>query len=203
MPVKRHAGVYWGFLWPFKRNTDVYTELVVGRDGMNWQRTPQRTRLLEFGEPGAWDSGMIFAGPSWVEVDDEWWLYYAGWDGPHGGSERTPGIGLATIRKEGFYSLRGPARGGVVATRSLLWPGGPLLVNADASSGELKARITDELRRPIEGFEYEACEPFLGDAVRHELRWNGRSLHDLAGRTIRIDFHLHDADLFAFAAGSP
>ena len=111
MPVKYHAGLYWGFLWPFKCNTDIYTELAVSRDGIHWLRMPDRPRLLEFGRQGTWDSGMIFAGPSWIEVGDEWWIYYSGWDGPHESSERTPGIGLATIRKEGFYSLRGPGRG--------------------------------------------------------------------------------------------
>src|SRR5437868_6729678 len=40
MSVKEYAGIHWGFLWPFKLNTDIVTELAWSRDGWNWQRLP-------------------------------------------------------------------------------------------------------------------------------------------------------------------
>lgn len=208
MPVRYYAGVYWGFLWPFKRNTEIYTELAVSRDGLHWQRMPGRPWLLEFGEKDEreWDSWMIFAGPSsWLEVDGEWWIYYSGYDGPHGKpEERTSGIGLATVRKEGFYSLRGPSSGAVVATRSMRWPGGQLVVNADTTSvgagGELKVRVLDEQRNEIEGFGYADCIPFHGDSTSHVVAWRGGTADQLRGRTVRFDFLLRDADLFTFRA---
>jgi hypothetical protein len=139
---------------------------------------------------------------NWVEVGDEWWIYYSGWDGPHGTPDRTGGIGLAKIRKEGFASLRGPQGGGVVVTRRLIWPGGPLLVNADAREGELKVRVSDMKRRPIEGFDYGQSDVFTGDAIRAEIRWQGRSLDELKGRELRLEFQLRDADLYTFLAGA-
>ena len=54
-----------------------------------------------------------------------------------------------------------------------------------------------------QGFGYEDCEVFEGDSIRHEIRWNGRSLNELARQTLRIDFYLQDADLFTFVAGVP
>ena len=137
-----------------------------------------------------------------MDVGDEWWIYYAGFDGPHDAPEKRKGaIGLATIRKEGFVSQHGPKAGGVVCTRALRWPGGELVVNADAHSGELRVRVSDELRRPIAGYNYDDSPAFTGDRVAHEWKWNGQSLDALKGRVIRLEFLLKDADLYTFRAG--
>src|SRR5690606_19132267 len=133
------------------------------RDGIHFQRFGGRPKLIEFGPDGSWDDTMIFASPSWVEVGDQWWVYYSGWDGPHGTAERDGGIGLACFRKEGFASLRGPVGGGVVCTRLLQWDGGPLYMNADARKGKATVRISDEHRKPLEGFDHADCDVFKGD----------------------------------------
>jgi hypothetical protein len=201
MPSQYRDGVYWGFLEPFRMNDFIYTELATSRDGFHFQRLPGRPKLIEYGQTGSWDDEMIFASPAWVEVGDEWWIYYSGWDGPHGTAERTGGIGLAKIRKEGFVSMLGPAGGGVVCTRLLRWPGGPLLLNADAREGELRVRVSDAARKPLAGFNYDDCEAYRGDSVAHEVRWKGRSLDDFKGREIRLEIYLQDAHLYTFRAG--
>ncbi|MHC4879512.1 MAG: hypothetical protein ACYTGL_23915 [Planctomycetota bacterium] len=203
MPTVRRHGVWFGFLNPFRMNDFIQTELVVSRDGVNFKRFPGRQPIIPYGEDGSWDDTMIFASPAWVEVGDEWWIYYSGWDGPHGTTDRTGGIGLAKIRKEGFVSLRGPRDGGVVCTRVLRWPGGDLQVNANATQGELKVRVSSPLRRPLPGFDYGDCQSFSGDSVRHTVRWEGGSLNGLAGKMIRLEFYLDDADLFSFVAAPP
>jgi len=200
MPTRHWAGIYWGFLQPFRMNDFLHSELAVSRDGFHFQRFAGRPKLVEHGEEGAWDDEMILASPSWIEVGDEWWIYYNGWDGPHGTSDRTGAIGLAKVRKEGFVSMRGPQAGGVVCTRTILWPGGELVVNADASQGTLRVRVSDENRRPIKGLDYEDCEDFRDDSVAHEVTWKNRSMHELAGATVRLEFFLQDADLYTFRA---
>jgi len=200
MPTRYWAGIYWGFLQPFRMNDFVYSELVVSRDGFHFQRLPGRPKLIEYGPDGSWDDEMIFACPSWIEVGDQWWIYYNGWDGPHGTPERNGAIGLAKIRKEGFVSMRGPQAGGVVCTRAIRWPGGALVVNADASDGILRVRISDEQRKPIPGFDYEGCETLQDDCVAHEVIWKDHSMYDLKGKTLRLEFFLQDADLYTFRA---
>ena len=200
MPARYHAGIYWGALWCFKLNTDIWTELAWSHDGVNFERMPGRPRLIDLGKEGTWDDGMIFGGPDWVEMGDEWWMYYSGWDGPHGTRERTPGIGLATLRKEGFISMRGPRDGGVICTRLLRWLGGKLVVNADAHAGELKVRILDERRKPLAGFDYGDCATFNGDRVAHEVTWKEKTIGSLKGQVIRLEFLLKDADLYTFRA---
>ncbi len=200
MPVRFSSGIYWGFLWPFKTNTDIHTELAFSRDGIHYERLPGRPRLIERGPEGAWDDGMVFGGDQWVEVGDEWWLYYAGWDGPHQSRTRKPGIGLVKLRKEGFISVRGPASGGVVVTRQLRWPGGKLLVNADARQGELKVRVTDAKRKVLPGFDYDDCQALKGNNVAHEITWKDKGIASLGGQVIRLEFFLKEADLYTFRA---
>ncbi len=230
MPTRHFAGVYWSFLEPFRMNDFIYTELVTSRDGFHFDRfrgpadyaeppalrpgvntldkagkqLPQLgarpPKLFEWGAEGEWDDTMIFGSPGWVEVGDEWRLYYTGWDGEHGTTDRTGAIGMATIRKEGLYSLRGPAGGGVVATRRLIWPGGDLTINADASDGEITVRISDAKRKPLPGFDHADNAKFTGDETAHIVKWGGQSLEALKGREIRIEFFLRDADLYTFRA---
>lgn len=210
MPVHYHAGIFWGFLWTFKMNTEIVPELAFSRDGVNFHRLPgnpetlKRPRLIDLGEEGAWDDGMVLTGTGWVEVGDEWRIYYSGWDGPHGGPEkRIPGIGFARCPRERLISLRGPRGGGVIITRQIKWPGGKLFVNAAAADGELKVRVSDANRKVLPGFDYADCVPLTADSLSHEVQWQQPTIQSLAGQTIRLEFYLRDADLFTFRAGEP
>lgn len=202
MPTRHRYGIYWGFLEPFRMNDFVQTELAVSRDGFHFERFSERKPIIPYGEDGSWDDEMIFASPQWLEVGNEWWIYYSGWDGPHGTADRNGAIGLAKIRKEGFVSMRGPQGGGVVCTRSIVWPGGDLVINAAATEGILRVRVSDARRRPVDGFNYDDCDEFTGDSVAQQIRWKERSLDDLTGQSIRLEFYLQDADLFTFRADS-
>lgn len=204
MPVHYHAGIYWGFLWVFRMNDPIHTELVTSRDGVHWRRSPKRIPLIELGPEGAWDDGMTFGGPHWVEVGDEWWFYYAGHDGGHDSPERRAAIGLATCQQERLIGLQGPQGGGVVVTRLIRWPGGDLLINAAASSDEnkkLSVRVSDEIRNPLDGFDHSQCITSPHGAVQTRITWqNGRSMQELAGRVVRLEIFLQNYDLFTIRA---
>lgn len=201
MPVQYHAGIYWGFLWPYRHQEDIYTELAFSRDGKNFQRLPDRPRLVDLGPETSWDCGMVLASPNWVEVGDEWWIYYEGTNGAHKTIAPVPGIGLARLRKEGFVSLRSPAGGGFIVTKLLRWPGGSLQVNADARGSELTVRITDYNRKPLANFDMEPSLPITGDQVRHEVKWRQGDIRSLKNKAIRLEFEMKsDVDLFTFQA---
>lgn len=203
MPVHHYAGIYWGFLWVFRMNDPIHTELVTSRDGIHWQRSPQRVSLIPLGEEGTWDDGMTFGGPHWAEVGDEWWFYYAGHDGGHDTEGRKAAVGLATCNKERLVGLHGPANGGgVIVTRLIKWPGGDLFVNsAGGEDSRLSVRVSDAIREPLPGFDHGDCVPFPGNAIRHKVTWNGgRSMNDFTGEVIRLELYLQDADLFTIVA---
>lgn len=203
MPARYHAGIYWGALWCFRFNDHIFTELAFSRDGFQFDRLPDRPKMIALGEEGTWDDSMTFGTMDWVEMGDEWWFYYAGWDGDHGGKDRKVGMGLAKLRKEGLISMQGLRGGGVIVTRLLKWPGGKLIVNADAAKGELKVRVSDATRKIIPGFDYDDCTTFTGNSTAHEVTWRDQSLDVLAGKELRFEFFLRDADLFTFRADAP
>jgi hypothetical protein len=206
MPTVRYAGIYWGYLGRLRQDlTAMDTQLATSRDGRDFQRLPDRPKLLEVGPEGAWDHGMVLVYPGWVEVGDEWWIYYRGDDRDHRDSPRNSAVGLLKLRKEGFVSMRGPSGGGVVVTRQIRWPGGGLLVNADAHAGELKVRISGERRQPLPGFDYADCATFTGDSIAHKIAWKDQSLDALKGEVIRLEFMIKNADLYSFRAsgGTP
>lgn len=97
-----------------------------------------------------------------------------------------------------IMSLSGPSGGGSVITRVLRWLGGKLVINADADGGELKVRVSDPQRKVIEGFDYDDCVPVTTDDVAHEIRWKAANLDSLAGRDIRLEIYLRNAELFTF-----
>lgn len=200
MPTRYYAGIYWGFLWPYQHQGDIYTELAFSRDGETFRRLPGRPRLLDLGPVDSWDDGMVLAS-GWLEVGDEWWIYYSATNGPHQLRDLTPGIGLARVRKEGFVSLRSPAGGGYVVSRLIRWPGGKLYINADVGQSEMTVRITDYHRQPLEHFVSNPSLPLVGDSVRHQVKWTDGDINSLKGRAIRIELFMKGVvDLYTLRA---
>lgn len=202
MKVKTHGGVHFGFLIPYVPKEQLWTELVLSRDGRSFERTHRP--FLATGEPGAWDSGQAWVTPDWVEVGDEWWITYHGANSAPNVAipkDTTWGIGLAKIRKEGFVSMSTPKGGGVIITRLLKWPGGDLVVNCDVPRGEMRVRVSNRDRRAFDGFNYADCVPFTGSSVAHRVEWSGKRLDELKGQQLRLEFYFaNDADLYSFRA---
>jgi hypothetical protein len=200
MPTFRYGGLYWGFLHHlYERPQRMDVELAFSRDGLHWQRAPGGERLLPTGVAGRWDAGMILSSDRVVEVGDEWRLYYSGCDAYHDAPKLRSCVGLASLRKEGFVSVRAGEADSYLLTRPLQWPGGRLAINA-AARGFVQVRVTDHRRRTIPGFGHDDGAVFRGDAIRHPVRWREADLASLAGETIRLEFKFGQADLFAFVA---
>ncbi|NQT16731.1 MAG: hypothetical protein HQ582_28500 [Planctomycetes bacterium] len=92
--------------------------------------------------------------------------------------------------------------GGVICTRRILWPGGRLVVNADAREGEVRVRVSDEKRKVLPGFDYGDCTPLGGDGVAQEVSWQNATIESLAGKTVRLEIFLKNADVYTFRATS-
>ena len=111
----------------------------------------------------------------------------------------TGGIGLATIRRDGFISLRAGARSASVTTKVLRFNGNRLTVNAlTQGGGHVVVELQDAVGNPIPGFAMADCEGLAGEEVDRVVRWKrGSAVSGLAGRPIRMRFVLRDADLFS------
>lgn len=186
-------------------------QLVCSRDLLHWERLGDREPFLPLGEVGAWDQSMLMPFTSnGIVRDGKHWLYYGGsfhshrprsvWDMPGDYPEERQALGLATLRRDGFVSLRAGPEGGSLIMRPLGFPGGRLTLNfATGESGSVAVELRDEAGQPLPGYALEQCDPIYGDALDFVVSWSGEAdLSGLADRPVRLYFELRDAALYAF-----
>jgi hypothetical protein len=200
-------------------------QLAVSRNGRHWERPSQgawiplsplpdgferkpqpnckKTGVDPRDSRVPWDYGPLSAsslGP--VRVGDELWIYYSGRSSDHHSFPQTGAIGLGTLRLDGFYSLDAGVDGGTMLTRPVQLINNTLRLNADAIGGEVRVEILDESGCVIEPFTSENCRPIVGDNVRHVVSWIGAGdLTSIQGRTVRLQFVMKNAKLYAFWTG--
>jgi len=204
--------MYLGFLWVFRADDHeegyfdgpIFCELVASRDGVHWSRQEgDRTPVLDIGPKNAWDDGMVFSATQPLVVGEMLWLYYGGVDGTHLPKKDEPwhsGIGLATLRKDGFASLDARDRTGTVTTKRLANAKGPLRLNYAAKNGAVRVEVLDDVGRVIPGYGRDECDPLTGDSVDAAVRWKTRKELP-SGGLIRLRFLLDNASLYSFMAG--
>lgn len=203
--------MYLGFLWVFRATDEeegyfdgpIYCELVTSRDGVHWLREEgDRPAILDVGPKNAWDDGMVFSATQPLVVNNEVWLYYGGTDGEHAAKEPWhSGIGLATLRKDGFASLDAGSDAGTITTKPLSGARGALHVNcAAAAGGSVRVEVLDAKGNVVPGYGRDDCKAVSGDAIDATVTWAGRKELPAAS-PLRLRFVLQNASLYSFMAG--
>ncbi len=201
-----YESMYIGFLWIF-RITDggndgpIFVELVSSHDGVHWTRQEiPRTPILPLGPDGAWDDGMLFTTNHPLVEGGTIKLYYGGFDVTHGGKGGNAGIGLATLRKDGFASLDAGDRVGTITTKPLNGAQGPLRVNCSSREGGwLKVEVLSEDGKAVSGYGRDDCIPLTADATNVQVRWGSVGELPADGSPKQLRFLLKDASLYSFA----
>ena len=181
-------------------------QLIWSRDGLEWDRTFDRTPVLPVGRDQCdWDCGChtAAANPP-IKMGDELWFYYS--SGPYrhtGGKIKayrptlfTRAIGVATLRLDGFVSLDGGNRTGRATLAPMRFAHDALCVNADASAGEVRAQLTCR-GRVLPGFDLKSCVPLRHDTTRHVFRFKGGAIPADKG-PIRVELSLRNASVYAW-----
>lgn len=213
MPVFAYQGLYIGLPWIYHARIHYAPEMLMTRaeaesagpltmdvqlawswDLLNWTRPPTREAFLPNGAEGTFDSKMITTARAPVVVGDLLYFYYGGFDNVHNARNFNGAIGLATMRLDGFCSMRARAQGWLTTRREKLSSPAILINATTASGGSLTAELLDRSGNVIPGFSRNDCEPFRGDSVRHELRWKGGSMPDV----VKIRFYLDRAELWSY-----
>jgi hypothetical protein len=221
-PVFPYEGLYLGLPvmhhWagkhpPMYENVDSRktVELASSRDLRRWERVANRAVFLEhspLGDGSAYDTGQIVTTNGPVVRNGELWFYYVGLkyrcqsleDTLHRKYLDAGAVCMARLRRDGFVSLKGGIEWGSVLTRPVLVDGRQVHVNVDAWRGQVKAEVLDaEDGRALPGFGRDDCAPAMLDSTDAVLQWKGGAdLSALAGRTVRLRFHLLRAELYAF-----
>ena len=113
-------------------------------DLISWTRPPERPELIPLGPAGAWDDGMIFTARAPVVVGDRLHFYYGGCDAAHDEKRVKAAIGLATLRLDGFCSMRAGANGGWLITRREGLREPAVIINARTRpGGDVTAELLD------------------------------------------------------------
>jgi hypothetical protein len=95
------------------------------------------------------------------------------------------------------------------STRLFQMPRGDLFLNAAVPSPQrpfaslqayLMVDVVDEHGKVIPGFEAAKCTITKQDAIDLPLVWSDKSARELAGRNIRLRFHLRSANVYAVTA---
>jgi len=174
------------------------------RDGFHWDR-PDRQPFLPLSEQrGDWNWGNLQSTvPCCLVVSDELWFYVSGRAGKSfpGSTHIDSGAstGLAKLRRDGFASMDAATEPGTLTTRPIRFRGKHLFVNIDAPEGQLQAEVLDEQGRPIAPLDREHCRPIRGNSTRQPVTWQGaEDLAAVAGKTVRLRFHLASGRLYAF-----
>jgi hypothetical protein len=214
MPVFPYEGLYIGLPVFFEssgrtppphNNQDGINsvKLACSRDLRAWTKVGKRESFMPVSlkEEGALDIAQVLPATRPVIREDELWFYYNGIDTryPKDGAYRGA-IHLAKLRRDGFASLHGEAAGGFVETRAIRFDGGHMFVNADASRGEIVAEVLDARGREVlKGWSRGQAHALKGNQLRGELSWQGHpGVRELRGQTVRVRFHLRNADLYSF-----
>ncbi|MDB6117955.1 MAG: hypothetical protein JWO08_1736 [Verrucomicrobiaceae bacterium] len=91
------------------------------------------------------------------------------------------------------------SNGGVSTTRPVTFNGSHLFVNADVPNGKFSVEVLDEAGKIIAPFDGQACVTVRGDSTKRDLHWDGaKDLSGIAGRPVRLRFHLTEGKLYSF-----
>mgnify|MGYP003308732034 FL=1 len=140
---------------------------------------------------------MVIPSSEIITHDDKHWLYYSGSNERHGAPRPVQGIGVATLRLDGFIYLEAGEKVGTVTTKPFRLEGKGLQVNV--AGEEFRVEVLDEKGEPLPGFSGARAPVFKNvDQLRLEPQWKGSPLERLKGRIVRLKFHLKKAELYSF-----
>jgi Concanavalin A-like lectin/glucanases superfamily/Chitobiase/beta-hexosaminidase C-terminal domain/Viral BACON domain len=180
-------------------------ELGVGfsRDGFSWVRPTRGGGSNAFipatNAAGTWNAfNTQSAGGGFLVVGDELWFYFSGRTlrKPSSGIGST---GLATLRRDGFYSMDAGSTEGVLTTRPIRFSSDHLFVNVQDPQGSLQAEITDASGNVIAPFTRQNSVALSVDKTLQEVTWNGVSdLSSIANQPVKVRFYLTNGALYSF-----
>ena len=157
---------------------------------------------------GRYDTGAIGATNGVIRRNDELWFYCMGSkqrslpiaDAVNFGYLDSSAISMARLRLDGFVSLKGGIEWGSVTTKPIEVTGAQLHINTDSWRGRVKTEILDsESMDPNPGYTEDDSIATNIDSIDEVARWQDkRDLTGLSGKTVRLRFHLWQAELYSF-----
>jgi len=205
-PFRWGAG-YLAFVEIFHENIQrLETQLAYSADGLTWRRTDDRQTILPRGGEGAWDAYWTvptFNPP--IPWGDRLLVLYTGAGTMHGsGPRHRRGIGLASIRRDGWVSLdAGRTEGRLVTIALPLEKPMVLEVNANVYSGYLAVDVLPAVpgqdQQPVPGYESEKSRIEQVDSVCHRVAWGEQTVVEpIVGGRCHLRMRVYAGSLFSY-----
>jgi hypothetical protein len=180
-------------------------ELGVGfsRDGFQWVRPtrgsgpgPNGAFIPASNVPGTWNMGNTqSAGGCFLVVGDELWFYFSGRNDVHANGNAVASTGLATLRRDGFYSMDAGSNPAVLTTRPVQFSGKYLFVNVKDPQGSLQVQVLNSTT----GAVLATSQSVSVDKTLQQVTWNGLSdLSAFANQPVQFQFTLTNGELYSF-----
>jgi hypothetical protein len=217
-PVFYHAGLYCCLNQLLDRAAGggvIDVELMLSRDGLDWQRPFRQQFFLPRGAEGCFDSGSIFTNSTPVVLDHEMRFYYGGYSQGATSADNhqhASGVGLAVLPRDRFAGIAPLAKTDLPTQQQPLEQIGQvtlkplelenckgLTINADAQNGRVRVEVLDVQGRRLHGFSREEAVALEGDLLAHEVRWQERTLDDLGAGEYLLRLHLENATVYALS----
>ena len=101
------------------------------------------------------------------------------------------------MKRDRFVARHAGAREGTITTPTVILRAEAITLNVDAQGGEVRVQISNAEGEPIPGFRFQDCLPIAADSLDARVEWK-QPLATLRGRSVRLEFSLKNASLFAF-----
>jgi hypothetical protein len=168
---------------------------MTSRGGNRYDRTFMEGFFRPGPDPANWCSrnnmaawGLLQTGPA------EMSLYYS-----QHYSQPDARLIRATLRLDGFVSMKAGYGGGELITRPFVFSGSELELNmATSAVGSIRVEIQDAEGRPFRDYGIEDSYDLYGDSVAKTVKWHGSpDVSPLQGLPVRLRFVMKDADLYS------
>jgi hypothetical protein len=185
-----------------KANGTMDVALAYSRSGYAWHRAEVGSAFIPTGKHGEWDEQLIIPATGPILLEDEMRFYYAGARYHHGEYLARPEemmcIGAASLRPDGFVSLRAGEAFCEILTRPFALHTPEIYVNADASGGEVRVEVQGASGEPVPGFTLADCQPVRGDGIAERVRFAADpSGSQIVGRPIRLKTRARQSELYS------
>jgi hypothetical protein len=191
-------------------------ELMISRDGIEWERPFRAPFFIPRGPAGQFDCGSILSNANLIIEGDQMRFYYGAYSsGAVGGGadivgdQQKSGVGLATLPLDRFAGVRtespgAPATGkappeiGQVTLKPIDLAGTTeISINANAAGGAVWGELLDENCFRVPGFDKANSSPLKEDALRFPLQWKDKKISELPPGRYHLRLHLQKAEVFA------
>lgn len=177
-------------------------EILLGysRDGFHFYRPSYKPFMAVNETEGAWNWGnMQSANGTPLIVGDSLYFYSSGrrlnkimWDSDNS-------TGLATLRRDGFVSMKTEKSDGFLETETVSFDGNYLFVNANVA-GSFAVEVLDEQGTPIPGFtKKESVVLKKLNSTKQVITWKKhKTLTELANQKVRFKFYINNGEMYSF-----